>query len=673
MRLQPERSQNWELILDCEIKRLQNVAWLTGKVTAERSTQTPQEISVCLRSLNLEIKVDNKEKTLELETLVTRLQNAMAGFNVDLHRQLDKESDFKGPHHWNHCTKTGNNSVIYDNLKEEGTNEYIFHQEKPDSISSHESTLERANNVCHMAKQKGYSNRMVEDEFSAPADGYASWLPLSEYRNRILNGLKLKDEKSDVQSAAGKLTATFDSVLQENAECKCLISKLEEEKRTLQAQFNEMEVKRKICIEEFNSLLWRHEDLQKQNQELEAERQQLIIEKESFIRLVDKMMEEKEDLLSVIGAKETVLQLEKTKEAVQAVNTNALQFENLQMNQSINELQKEITFLRNELEKASCEMQCTKAKYAVMRSKNLMLFQLVKEVKNKNYKLEKSLQNSVTASKCPKKDVDVKIEESTMKEGSLNEIDQEYHGKNLAESCSSDLVKKCAMMSKVVEILTEENQVLNQDLEKYIKANLKLECIVRMLNEEWQLWGKHAWSTEQEMNFLHPEMRKVHASYLSDINNAIQFSHQRKEDEMPDNQLNLSDISLNVTDLSISDGSEMAFCSSPKVQSNIDETGREFKELHEEQKYRNTIQQDGTISPHSTAATEWKTWNTVGGSGDASQIMKDPNLPLLCTKQHYHGFNGKSASPHLEKESNWRSQNLECGFDATLKTPDFQS
>ncbi|GCC26976.1 hypothetical protein chiPu_0005397 [Chiloscyllium punctatum] len=609
MKLHPERSQNWELILNCELKRLQSIAQLMDKETAERSTQTPQELSLFLGSLNLQIKVDNKEKTLELETLVTRLQSVMKGCKVDLHRQLEKGNGFNGPHYGNHWTETENNAVIYDNQMEERINEFIFLQETPESISSHESTLERASLVCHMEKQKGYSNKMVVekmDEVSAPADGYASWLPLSEYRNRLINGLKLKDEKSDIQSVTGKLT-TFDSVLQENAEYKSLVSQLAEEKRTLQAQFNEMEGKRKICIEEFNSLLRRHEDLQRQNRELEAERQQLISDKESFIRLVDKMMEEKEDLLTVIDAKETVLQLEKTKEAVQAVNANALQFENLQMNQSLSELKKETIFLRNELEKTSCEMQCTKAKYAVMRTKNLMLFQLVQEVKNKNYKLEKSLQNSVPTNKYLQKDVDeVKMEKSTMKDGSRNEMEQVNHGKKLTESCSSDLVKKCEMMSKVVEILTEENQILNQDLEKYIKANLQLECIVRMLNEEWRLWGKQSWSTEQEMNFLHPETGKVRASYLSDVDNAVQFSHQRKGDEMSGNQLNRSDISLNATELSVGESSWMALCSNPKDQRSVDEIGQNFKELLGERGYEDTIQQGGTVSSsHSTTTTDW--------------------------------------------------------------------
>ncbi|XP_067885095.1 coiled-coil domain-containing protein 110-like [Heterodontus francisci] len=586
MRLQPERSQKWELILGCELQRLRNVAKITREATGTTPTRTPQKLSLFIESLNLEIEVDNKsDKILELETMVIRLQNAMVSLeerNLDLHRELKEGSGSNSPYHMNHWSKTHNKTVIQNNFKnqkEEKINDFTYLQEKPVSSSNNElallsKTSERPSLVCHMEKQKEYSDKLQKtmqlveekkDEVNAFADECTSWFPLSEYSNNMLNGLRYKDEKLNVQSAAEELTTNFDSVLQENAEYKSIVSQLEEERRTLQVQFIEMEEERKSCIEEIKALLSRHEDLQNQNQALEADKQQLINENESIKRLADKMMEEKEDLLAVIGAKETVLQLEKTKEAVEAINANVLQFENQKMNQSLNELKKEITFLKNELEKASCEIQCTKAKYAVMRTKNLMLFQLVQEVQDKNYKLEKSLQNSVTNSKSLQKEVDdFSTLTSTMKKKFLNETEQAKQGKSSPGNCPSDLVRKCEMFSKIVAILTEENKILNKDLEKYIKANLQLECTIRKLDEEWLLLGKHTGSIEQEINILDPERGKVPASYLTDGNNAVQLSRQGREDEMSDNQLNLSKKSFNSTGLSFGDDSRMALCSSPK-------------------------------------------------------------------------------------------------------------
>ncbi|XP_067838204.1 coiled-coil domain-containing protein 110-like [Heptranchias perlo] len=517
MRLQLEGSQKWKLILGCELQRLRNAANITKKATGEVSTQAPQKLSLSIDNLNAEIEADNKfEKILELETMVNRLQNAMVSLeesNLDLHRELKKGSGSIGPYHINHWTTTENKTVIQNNLKnqkEEKINDFTTRQEKPESSSNNELTLlskisERPSFICHMEKQKEYLYKMhktmqlVEEkkneEVKALADERASLFPLlqtSEYSNNMLNVLRFENEKLDVQSTAKEHTINFDSVLQENTEYESKVSLLEEERRTRQVQFTEMEEQRKACVEEFKTLFNKHEDLQNQNQALEADRQQLIIEKESIERLVDKMMEEKENLLAVISAKETVLQLEKTKEAIEAVNVNALQFENQKLNQSVNGLMKEVTFLKNELEKASCELQCMKAKYAVMRTKNLMLFQLVQEVKDENYKLEMSLQNSVTTSKSLQKEVnEVKMEKSTMKKRFLNEIEQAKQEKSSTGTCPSDLVRKCEMLSKIVAMLTEENQILNQDLEKYLKANLQLECNIKKLDEEWLLLGKH--------------------------------------------------------------------------------------------------------------------------------------------------------------------------------------
>ncbi|XP_072373654.1 coiled-coil domain-containing protein 110-like [Scyliorhinus torazame] len=580
MKLQPERSEKWEVILRCELQRLRTVAQATGKATGAKSTQTPPEISFSIESLNLEIDVENKaEKVLELETLVIRLQNSMGMLekcNLDLHRQLGRGCGSNSPLHRNHWIKTANKMVIpnqkliqnqIQNLKSQNDdkiNEFTTLYEKHESSSNNEltplfRTSERPGHVCQMEKQREHCNNMIGEkktEINSLADG-----PLPEYGNKAFNGLWHEEEKVDVKSRAEDFATTFDSVLQENTEYKRKVSQLEEERRTLKLQFTEMEEKRNICIEEFNALLRRHDGLRNLNEALEADRDQLTIEKGSIQRLVDKMMGEKEDLLAVIGAKETILQLEKTKEAVHAVSANALQLENQKMNQSLNELKKEIAFLKNELEKASCEIQCTRAKYFVLRTKNLMLFQLVQEVRDKNQKLEQSLQNSVTTNKSLQKEVD----EAKM-ERFPNEIERAKQGMVMSStgSCSGDLVRKCEMLSKVVEMLTEENQILNQDLEKYIKANVQLESTVRVLDEEWLVLGNHTRSIKQEMNVLNPEIGQVCTSCLTNGTNAAQICRQGREDEMSDNQLNLSDIPFNSTNFSFGPDFRMTLCSSPK-------------------------------------------------------------------------------------------------------------
>uniref|UniRef100_UPI00398E38CC coiled-coil domain-containing protein 110-like n=1 Tax=Pristiophorus japonicus TaxID=55135 RepID=UPI00398E38CC len=596
LRQQLKKSHEWELILGCELQRLRNAANIRKKATGAVSTQIPQKISLSIESLNAEIEVDNKsEKILELEAMVDRLQNAMLSLeesNLDLHRELKKGGGSNSPRQINHWTTTKNKTVIQNNLKnqkEEKTNDITTLQENPENCSHNELILqpsERTSLICHMEKQKEYhytmhqTMQLVEEKknkVNALADERATLFPLlqtSENGNNMLNVLRFENEKLDVLSTAKELNTNCDSVLQENVEYKSIVSQLEDERRTLQVQFIEMEEKRKTCIEEFKTLLSKHEDLQLQNQALIADKEQLIIEKESIKRLVDKMTEEKEDLLVVLGAKETVLQLEKTQEAIEVVNANALQLENRKMNESLNELKKEIAFLKNELDKASCDIQCTKAKYAVMRTKNLMLLQLVQEVKDKNYNLETSLQNSVTTSMSLQKEVDeVKIEKAAMKKRYLNEIERAKQVKISTTNCPSDLVRKCEMLSKVVAMLTEENQILNQDLEKYLRTDLQLECNVRKLDEEWLLLGKHTGYTEQEVNSLHPEVGNMRTSYLSGGGNtAAQLYSQRREDKMSDNQLSLSDISFNGTNLSVGDDSRqihrIPLCSSPKEITN---------------------------------------------------------------------------------------------------------
>ncbi|XP_038661572.1 coiled-coil domain-containing protein 110-like isoform X2 [Scyliorhinus canicula] len=688
IKLQPERSEKWEMILRCELQRLRTVAQVTGKATGAKSTQTAPEISFSIESLNLEIEVENKaEKVLELETLVIRLQNTMGMLekcNLDLHRQLGRGCGSNSPLHRNHWIETANKMVIpnqkliqnqIQNLKSQNDdkiNEFTTLYEKHESSSNNEltplfKTSERPGHVCHMEKQREHCTNMIGEkktEINSLADECTSWLPLPEYGNKACNGLWHEEGKVDVKSRAEDFATTFDSVLQENTECKRKVSQLEEERRTLKLQFTEMEEKRNICIEEFNALLRRQEGLRNQNEALEADREQLTIEKGSIQRLMEKMMGEKEDLLAVIGAKETILQLERTKEAVHAVNANALQLENQKMNQSLNELKKEIAFLKNELEKASCEIQCTRAKYFVLRTKNLMLFQLVQEVRDKNQKLEQSLQNSVTTNKSLQREVD----EAKM-ERSPNEIERAKQGMVMSSSgsCSGDLVRKCEMLSKVVEMLTEENQILNQDLEKYIKANVQLESTVRVLDEEWLVLGNHTQSIKQEMNVLNPEIGHGCPSCLINGNNAAQTCRQGREDEMSDNQLNLSDIPFNGTNLSFGPDFRMTLCSSPKDQAKIDEIRRNFEELHGEQRYKDTMQHYDGVPRHNTTITDWKIQNNVGGSGDASQILNDQSFPSLSVKQHSHGSDEKSSSPLLQNKINWTLENLDSCIEDTLK------
>ncbi|XP_069769690.1 putative leucine-rich repeat-containing protein DDB_G0290503 [Narcine bancroftii] len=494
--------------------------------------------------------------------------------------------------------------------------------------------------------------------------------------NEIFNGINLEDgsyEFTPKEQAANAPESP--QLLKERTEHESNVSQLEEERRVLQGQLSETEDKRKFYTDQIKTLLSKYEDLQKQNQTLQADREQLIIENQRINRQLEKIVQEREDLLVVIDAKETVLQIEKNKEASGAIKVNALQMENQKLSHSRSKIKSEVTFLKKELEKASCEIQCIKAKNAVVGTKNLMLFQLVQELKDKNHNLERSLQNTAASCQPLQRVADEgQMDNSTMKARFSHDAASQEEGSS--ESRTSALARKCETLSKIMVLLTEENQMLSQELEKYLTASSLLEVNGEKLGEEWLLSEKCAGIREQEINNIIPESEK-RCSYYSScaVNNAAQLHRQGNEDKKS-NQPNYSHVSFISSRLCAGDGSiqvhQMPLCSSPKDQSNIDEVRKGFEELEGEQ--GDNIQYYNPLSLH-MSITDWEIQSHVSGTGDVSPIANEQNFPLFDVKKHSRQSDVKSTSalsggkPSLEKEIHWKNKDLDsCINETPMKT-----
>ncbi|XP_062903761.1 coiled-coil domain-containing protein 110-like [Mobula hypostoma] len=438
--------------------------------------------------------------------------------------------------------------------------------------------------------------------------------------NKIFNGINLDASSCELRPMEQSPNIHENSsLLKEKTEHESKISHLEEDRRLLQVQLHEMEEKVKIYVDEFKALLNRHEDLQNQTQSLQTDREQLIIEKERTMSQLEKMMVEREDLLAIIGAKEPILRKEKNKETMEESNANALQIENQNLTHSLNMVKKEITFLKNELEKANCEIQCIKAKYAVVRTKNLMLFQLVQELKDKNHNLERSLKNTVcTGQSLARLDDESKLENSTARKIYL--YGAEKQGKGSTGNYQSDLARKCDTLSKIVVLLTDENQMLNQELEKYLTANSLLESNAVKLDEEWLISGKHTGIGEQEINDIYPRREKWCSSNSSGAGNKADQFYSKENADKKSEQLNLTHTSFNSASHSGGVNSmlvqQIPLYSSPKDQSNFDEARKGYRELEEELTDSIIIQHHNPVSLHCKVITDWEILSHVSGSRD---------------------------------------------------------
>ncbi|XP_055487989.1 inner centromere protein A-like [Leucoraja erinacea] len=191
--------------------------------------------------------------------------------------------------------------------------------------------------------------------------------------NELFNKINLDDDSYEFRPLEQPHnTPENPQLLKEKSEQECNISQLEQEqeqgRRALQGQLEEMGEREKMYAEDFKALLNKHEGLQARNQALQAEREQLELERERARGEVEKMLEEREDLLAVIGAKEAVLRAERNKGAAEAVRANALRAENEGLSRSLHRATEENASLKDELEKARCQVHCVRAKHAVSKA-----------------------------------------------------------------------------------------------------------------------------------------------------------------------------------------------------------------------------------------------------------------------------------------------------------------
>ncbi|XP_032874714.1 uncharacterized protein LOC116971589 [Amblyraja radiata] len=422
---------------------------------------------------------------------------------------------------------------------------------------------------------------------------------------------------------------TLQNASLEKTEQECNISQLEQEqeqeRRALQGQLEEMGEREKMYAEDFKALLSKHEGLQARNQALQAEREQLELERERARGEVEKMLEEREDLLAVIGAKEAVLRAERNKGAAEAVRANALRAENEELSRSLHRATEENASLKDELEKAKCQVHCVRAKNVVVRTKNLMLFQLVQELRGKE-----------------------------------------------SQSPGSSLQRGAARPGKCEALSTPAV------LEKHWTASSLLECKAAQVDECWLLSARHTGIADWDVHAIQAEIEGEHSAYSPGLHSE---SHA---DEDPEH-LNLPLASFNsITNPSAGCESlqtrRMPQCSSsPREQSNINEVRKGFEELEEEQRHNIGSQPHNPASWHSAAFRDRKIQGMARGSGDASQVLQEHNLPSLSIERYSFGSDGKctppltGGRPDLEKQLNWSNKDLDGCTDVSQKGVDEKS